>query len=33
METQTEQIENGVFVTDYKDLCENSWKILTGRKE
>lgn len=33
METQTEQKTNGVFVTDYDELVENSWKILTGKKE
>ena len=26
METE---IDNGLFVTDYKELVESSWKILT----
>jgi hypothetical protein len=30
MENQTEQIENGLFVTDYNELVNNSWKILKG---
>jgi hypothetical protein len=33
METKEEQIENGLFVTDYNQLVEESWKILTRRKE
>lgn len=33
METKEEKIENGLFVTDYNKLVEQSWKILTGRKE
>ena len=33
METKEEKIENGLFVTYYNLLVENSWKILTGRKE
>ena len=25
-----EQIDNGLFVTDYQELVDNSWKILLG---
>jgi len=24
-----QEIDNGLFVTDYKELVETSWKILT----
>jgi hypothetical protein len=30
MENKECEIENGLFVTDYNKLVENSWKILTG---
>ena len=33
METQTEQTTNGLFVTDYQELVEESWKILRGEKK
>lgn len=32
-QTSTEKKENGLFVTDYNELVNESWNILTGRKE
>ena len=29
---ENEEIENGLFVTDYDTLVESSWEILTRRK-
>jgi len=33
METKESEIENGLFVTDYNLLVENSWKILIGDRK
>jgi hypothetical protein len=33
METKEEQKENGLFVTDYDKLVNESWKILIGVKK
>jgi hypothetical protein len=31
METQTEQTENGLFVTNYNELVKISWEILNKK--
>ena len=33
MENNKEQTENGLFVTDYQELVNNSWAILLQKKK